>query len=256
MGKNKARHEMTEPILIDQLATEVWQLFVSDTENAEARIEDFLKERFSRLPEGERLKALEKLVAEFEGVAPPQPEALSVDNELMNRIASLILGKQVLPSELSSDELGRRLAESLNTIFDSLNRLTGVINKTLMSGAEPGAYPDKTIRQVIGSHLEGGAPAQSLESHLGRISHAFLTVQQAFKETARSQVERILDEISPDRIVAETANNWKFGPFRKAQGYAVYVEKYERIRRWFESGRFMEEFLREFEKKCQQLEGK
>ncbi len=245
---------MTEPILIDQLATEVWQLFVSDTQNAEARIEDFLKDRFSELPEGDRLKVLEKLVAEFEGVAPPQPEALSVDNELMNQIASLLLGKQVLPSELSSEELGRRLAESLNTIFDSLNRLTAVINKTLMSGAEPGAGPDRTIRQVIGSHLEGGAPAQSLESHLGRISHAFLTVQRAFKETARSQVERILDEIKPERINAESGNKLKFSPFRKAEAYAIYVEKYDRIRRWFESGRFMEEFLREFEKKCQRLE--
>jgi len=247
---------MTDPILIDQLATEVWQLFVSDTENAEARLEGFLKDRFRHLPEGERLKVLEKLVAEFEGVALPQPEALSVDNDLMNQIASLLLGKQVLPSELSSDELGRRLAESLNTIFDSLNRLTGVINKTLMSGAQPGAPPDKTIRQVIGSHLEGGAPSQSLESHLGRISHAFLTVQRAFKETARNQVERILDEINPERIYAESVNKLKFGPFRKAACYAIYVEKYERIHRWFESGRFMEEFLREFEKKCQQLEGK
>ena len=239
---------MHDPILIDQLASEVWRVHMADTQNSEAAIEAFLENRFRHLPEGERLKMLEKLVAEFGGTGPDHPPGIQVDEDLMVQISSLLLGRQVLQSELSSEELARRLGDSLNTIFDGLNHLIGIINKTF--GGAPDN--DKTIRQVIGSQLSGTASSAPLEIHLGQINKAFLTVQHAFKETALHQVRRMLDEISPEQIASKSRGGLKIGPFRKAACFEMYTETFERINRWIESGGFMEGFLREFEKRCQE----
>lgn len=241
---------MAEPILIDQLASEVWRLYTSGDANAEADIEAFLKNKFSHLTDSERLKVLEKLVVEFEGAAQQQrPAAMRLDRDLMVQISALLLGKQVFRSNLSPEELAERLSDSLNTIFNSLNHLIGVINKTLGGGSDN----DKTIRQVIGSQLEEAASSTPLEAHLGQINKAFLTVQRSFKETALNQTLRILGEIDPEQIARESRPGWKIGPFRKADCFESYTEKFERIKRWIDSGSFMEGFLREFEKKCQDL---
>ena len=244
---------MTDPILIDQLATEVWQLYTSDTENAEATIELYLKRKFSHLSNDEKLKMLERLASEFEGISGQKTVELELDDELVTQIASLLLGEQASQYTLSTEQLADRISDSLNTIFDALNHLIGVINKTLWGNPND----DKTIRQVIGSHLSGGASSNSLEAHLNQIGNAFLTVQRAFKETARSQVARILDEMNPDNVARECAGGViKFGVFRRAACYDVYEEKFRRIKRWFDSDQFMEDFLREFEKKCQALDEK
>jgi len=240
---------MTDLILIDQLATEVWELYMSAPENAEAGIEAYLANKFSHLPDTEKLKILEKLVDEFEGVAVNQPPALQLDEDLMGQISSLLLGGQVMRPDISSEELARRLGESLNTIFDALNHLISIINRTLWGSPDD----DRTIRQVIGSHLSDGASSTSLETHLGQISNAFLMVQRAFKETARNQVARILDEIDPAKLAEASAGGIKLGVFRKAACYDTYRDKFKRVKRWFDSDKFMEDFLREFEKKCQDL---
>jgi hypothetical protein len=243
---------MAEPILLDQLATEVWDRYTSSAHNAERVIEDFLRERFRHLSTDEQLKLLDRLVAEFEGVPPPEPVVPALDEDLIAQISALLLGRSVERADLTSGELAGRLGEALNTLFDSLNRLTGLIHKTLRAGAEE----NRTIRQVIGSHLEGDAQSRSLEEHLGQVSRAFLTVQRAFKEAARSQLQQVLDEMDP-KVVREEAGGavFRIGPFAKAEYYSVYRDKFERIRRWFDSGRFMEDYLREFEKNCQKFVG-
>lgn len=241
---------MSDPILIDQLATEVWNVYTSDPENAETGIEAFLKKRFSRLPDKDKLNILEKLLIEFEGVEEQKAVGMQMDDDLMAQIASLLLGQQVSRRDLSSEQLAKRLGDSLNTIFDTLNHLIGIINNTLWGKPDD----DKTIRQVIGSQLSDAASSKSLETHLGQISKAFLTVQQSFKETARDQIAGILNEIDPEQIVQEAGGRgFKFGPFRRADCYEIYKEKFERIKRWFDSDRFMEDFLRGFEKKCQNI---
>ncbi len=240
---------MSDPILIDQLATEVWNVYTSDPENAETGIEAFLKEKFSRLPDNDKLNILEKLLIEFEGVEEQKAVDMPLDDDLIAQISSLLLGQQVSRRDLSSEQLAKRLGDSLNTIFDTLNHLIGIINKTLWGKPDD----DKTIRQVIGSQLSDAASSKSLETHLGQISKAFLIVQQSFQETARDQVAHMLNEIDPEGIIQESGRGFKFGPFRRADCYEIYKEKFERIKRWFDSGRFMEDFLREFEKKCQDI---
>ena len=172
------------------------------------------------------------------------------DAEVLTRIFGLLLGRKVHPEDLSSAELLERLAHSLNTIFDTLNELINVINTTFSAGTRK---EEQTIRQFIGYHLEGEDQTRSLEDYLGQIGKAFLTTQEAFKKAARMKVAQILQTLDPDKIATERSGGLKIGPLRKAEDFDILKEKIEKIRRWFDSGRFMEDFLREFERNCESL---
>jgi len=130
-----------------------------------------------------------------------------------------------------------------------LNRLIGIINTTF-SGESQG---EQTIRQYIGGHLEGDDQTEALEVYLGRINEAFLITQEAFKQAANAKVGQILQSLDVDNLPPERSGGLKFGPLRKAEQFEYVKEKIERIRRWFDSGRFMEDYLREFEKNCRSL---
>jgi len=240
---------MTDPILIDQLTHEIRGVYGLGADNAEERIEQVLERNLKGLSGTERLNVLETLVSEFASTSHNAKHDLSLDKSVMSSIFSLLLGRDVPPAELSSTEILQRLAESLNTIFDSLNRLIQVINRTLHGEDSE----DQMIRTIIGFQLEGETQKKSLESYIGQINNAFLTVQRAFKEAAQMQVGQILKEIDPDQISTQGGGGLKIGPLRKAEFYEIYEEKFRTIKKWFESGRFMEDFLREFEKNCQDL---
>ena len=130
-----------------------------------------------------------------------------------------------------------------------MNQLVGVINRTFL-----GRQNDlETIRQVIGFHLEGEGHSGSLESYLGQIGKAFLAAQQAFKLSAEKKLQEILAEMDPERISGSVEGTFKFGRSRKADSFELYAEKYKALKNWVESGRFMEELMREFEKNSQKL---
>ena len=239
---------MTSQVPLRQLADEIREIYESDRLQAEPLIEAYLDKRLNGFTASERLVLLKRLGAEF---APgssisADPEK---DKDVLSRLFSLLLGKKASRADLSSAELLERLAESLNTIFDTLNELVSVINATLV-GQGTG---EETIRQVIGFHLEGEGQATSLETYLGQIKKAFLIAHQAFKKAAHTKVSEILVELDPERIAATCGGGLKFGPLRKAECFEIYEEKFRMCKKWFESGRFMEEFLREFEKNAKRL---
>ena len=240
---------MTDPMSINRLANEIRNVYISDKDHSEKEIEKFLTRRFKDLSGPESFSVLNKLITKFDTTRQNGIDDLCIDSQIMSRIFSFLLGRDVPRTDLSSTELMERLAESLKTIFDSLNQLIDVINRTL-TGETSG---DQTIRQVIGFHLEGDGQGKSLESYIGQINKAFLTVQRSFKKTAQIKLGQILEEFDPDRICAQAGGGLKIGPLRKAEYYEIYEETFRKIKKWFESGRFMEEFLREFEKNCQNL---
>ncbi len=212
-------------------------------------VERFLEQEFAGVDAEDRLGAIKDLMREFEKKDAPDTEEFYVDQTVLTRMFSFLLGKNVKADEMSSSELLTRLADSLNTVFDSLNQLVGVIN-TAFLGTQNGL---ETIRQVIGFRLEGDDRASSLESYLGQISKAFLTAQQAFKLAADKKVREILAEIDPDRMSESVEGTFKFGRSRKADSFEIYTEKYKALKQYVDSGRFMEELMREFEKDSQKL---
>ncbi len=240
---------MTDQIPFDYLIDEIKRIYRSGAPEAGSEIETFLEKSLGELTSDKRLTFLDRLIAGFGSTNSSKDGVVGSEDEVLSRVFSLLLGRKVSKADLSSSQLLERLAESLNTIFDSLNQLVGVINSTL-SGQSTG---EETIRYVIGVHLEGEDQTKSLEGYLGQIKEAFLITQEAFKKAAYGKVEQILSELDPKVISEAGSGGFKFGALRKAEFFDTYEERYNKIRKWFESGRFIEELSREFEKKSQQL---
>ena len=241
---------MTADTLATELAEQIRGLYAEHPDQAEERIEALLKNRLAMQGTVEGEVALRQMIQLFRKT--PQ-NAASVDSQIMTRMFSLLLGRKVEPDDLSSAALLERLAESLNTIFNALNQLISVINISFSGGSQRG---DQTIRQFIGFHLEGEDQTKSLEDYLGQINQAFLMTHEAFKKAAQSRVRQILHALDPANIAAERSSGLKLGPLRKAEDFDILKAKIERIQKWFDSGRFMEDFLREFESNCQQFNRK
>jgi len=234
---------------IEILADGIRRVYFSHPSQARDLVEGFLEGELAGMNPDDKLGVLKKLMREFGKKNVPDTEEIGVDQTILTRIFSFLLGKKVTTEDMSSSEMLNRLADSLNTIFDSLNQLVGVINTTFL-GQQNGL---ETIRQVIGFRLEGEDRSSSLESYLGQISKAFLTAQKAFKVAAETKIIEILDEMSPERLKGAVDGTFKFGRFRKAESFDLYAERYKALQKWIESGRFMEELMREFEKNSQKL---
>lgn len=240
---------MAEHSNLDKLADEIRQIYISDRMQAENLVEQFLENTLGDTSPDDKLEVIDKLTGKFKVDGTLPLEELNLDQEVVTQIFSFLLGRTASQAELSSGELLQRLADSLNTIFDMLNQLVSVINMAFL-GQRQGA---ETIRQVIGFHLENDDHSRSLESYLGQITKAFLTAQQAFKYAAEKKMKEILMELEPDRIAASARGGIKLGSRRKAKHFELYAQKYKVFKKWVDSGRYIEELLREFENNCQQI---
>lgn len=230
------------------IAAEIRRLYKTDRSRAESLIENYLDQALEKYPARERLHFLEKIAHCF---TPSSPEKHEVGDEPedFSALFSLLLGKNVPVNGLSSDEILEKLALSLNTVFDTINRIIGLIQKTLL-GKE--AELD-TIRHIIGNEIRKGGDTGSLQNYLDQIRESFLIAHMSFQKSAAHQFSQILNELDPDQITASAKGGLKVGPFLKAESFAMYREKYRHLKNWYESGRFSEELLREFEKNCEKL---
>ena len=236
---------MNNPILIEELASDIKDLYHSDVSQAGTLIEGYLGQCLEGLSPSERLELLDKLAHEFKPAIPQQPSGPGPD--IVTKLFSLFLGKEVSDIDLSSAEFLERLAGSLNTVFDSLNELIGIIHGTLF-----GKQAElETIRQIIGTNLHDEGEHSSLETYLAQIKEAFLVSHQAFKKSAQTKVNEILLELDPQRLEECEPGRLKLGPLRKANLFEIYQQKFERVQKWYESGRFEEELLRDFERTCE-----
>ena len=240
---------MTIQLSIAQLANDIREIHASDRLQAEALVETYLEKQMHELSGRERTRLLKELAFVFNRADSDTSSGTNLREEVFSQLFSLLLGRKDSQVDLSSPELLERLAESLNTIFDTLNKLVSVINDSLF-GEHAG---EETIRKVLCFELEREKESKSLESYLGQISKAFLIAQQAFKKAAYTRVREILLEMDPCRIASVSGGGLRLGPLRKAESFEIYEERYNKVKKWFESGRFMEELLREFENNCQEL---
>ncbi len=236
---------METQTLAARLADEVRGLYEKDPEHGARNIEALINSRLSDQSPEVRSTVVREMIKHFK---PPASETECTDIAVITRMFGLFLGRTVEPEDLTSTELLNRMAESLNTIFDSLNQLVNVINRSFSSNEENG---EQTIRQFIGFHLEGDDQTKPLEEYLGQINKAFLTSHEAFKKAAHTKLAQVLKSLGPKEIAKERGSGLKIGPLRKAEDYDILQDKIARIQKWFDSGRFMEDFLREFENNCQ-----
>ncbi len=241
---------MADRIQYEKLTARIRKIFQEHGEQSAIPVEDYLQTELASFEVPDKIKVLERLIQGFDISEPDAspPQAIPIDDHVLARVIKLLLGRDISQTDFNSSELLESLADSINTVFESLNQLISVINTTLVGNQDS----DQTIRQVIGYHLEGSPNTRSLESYIGQIGNAFFQSQEASKKAAHTKVMEILEELSPEKIKKEAGVS-KLAPLRKSRYYEVYEEKFEKFENWFESGRFMESFLREFEKNCQKL---
>jgi hypothetical protein len=236
---------MNDPISITQLADEIRQIYLSGNGQPQANIEAFVDSALGDKSAADKIEVLQEIVAEFDREATKTHRDADMSEEILSRIFSLVLGGNVRPKDLSSEELLERLANSLNTIFDTLNHLVKLINLTLHGNQQS----QETIRHVIGYQVEGTDSRQSLETYLGQISNAFLVAHRAFQKATEKLIGRVLDELDPSQLSKNEKAGFKFRTQRKAELFETYELKYKRCRQWYSSDRFQKDILREFEKR-------
>jgi hypothetical protein len=243
---------MTEPISIQNFVEDIRAIYKTDPSRAEVLIEAYLAQRLRETFSTERLACLEKVAEQFQkkDTASKEGPYASIEREGVIRLFSLLLGKKISVKDISTGELLEKMASSLETVFNSLNQIVGLIHTTLLG--EKAEF--ETIRHIIDSQLEGEEEAESLQNYLDQIQKAFLIAHRGFQEAAQTKVGQILLELGPDQIEAAAGGGGlKFGPLRRAELFEVYKGKFNVFKGWFESGRFTEELLREFEKNCQRI---
>ena len=239
-------------ISIESLSGEIREIYRVDGPRAERSIENFLRDRLRGHPLGERMSVVRRLAREFEETPPEARQAIGLDQKEFSLFFSLLLGRSFSTADLSSAEVVERLARSLNTVFDSLNKTIAVINSNLLG--RKGEL--ETIRHIIGSDLEAAGGGQSLQIYIDQIQEAFVVAHRGFQQAALAEVEKILTALDPARLASAEEGFFKFGPFRRAEHFEIYREKYQSVREWFDSGRFKEDLLREFENFCGKEYGK
>jgi hypothetical protein len=243
-------------ITLQDAAAEIKKIYKANPSMSASSIEAYIEEHLKQDSAEGRLSFVSELAQLFEA-APSTPKSPVVKSETgdfseqkeYSHLFTLLFGKNITKFDLSSEEHLEKLAKSLNTIFDSLNQIMGVIHSTLLG--EKSEF--ETIRHIIGSGVESHDNTDSLQNYLDQIQRAFLIAHRAYQEAAKKKMRLILGEISPDKISESAGGGLKFGPLKKAEMFENYTEKHELCKRWLESGRLMEEMMREFEKICQKL---
>jgi hypothetical protein len=231
---------MTTAQEVKEIAGTLRGIYARNPDQGEQAIANYLEDRLGGLDPDERLQVLGRLEELFPLSAPIAPEGKA------ESLISLLLGTSVSGQDIDSPETLRRLGESLSVIFTALNDLIFMINSSL--GGAPGG--DETIRHIIGSSLAGEGRLQSIEEYLSQIRRAFLVAQQASKEAARTIAGQIIQELDPKNMES-SGRGFRIGPLKKAEAFDSFEEKYQRVAKWFESERFLTDFLRQFEKSCQ-----
>jgi len=246
-GRKSKMNDSQVPI--DGTVIEIRAITQSKPGDTEGMVEKYLEEKLQGVRATEKLAFLEKLIQQFKGFGLEMKTSSGFEPEELSRLFFLLLGKRISVSDLPPEELLRKLAQSLNTVFDTVNKIISDIQTALLGQRAQ----LETIRLIIGSQLEGDEGSNPLQSYLDQIRQAFLVAHTAFQQATHTKVGQILAELDPEKLERSTDTGLKFGPFRKAELFEMMKDKLNAYKMSFVNGGIDQEFLREFEKVCQKL---
>lgn len=209
-------------------------------------IEMYLEKLLETLPGPEKQHVLQNITEEFVDSGGTQPILRTDAGNQLLRFISLLLGQPVDAGAMADKKMQEKLHASLNTIFDALNDLLQAINSTLNRG---NGF-DETIRHVLRKQLVEPGDDKPLELYIDQIRKSFFTSYESFKEAHLLIMNKVLEELNPEKSSSKCAGSLKFGALRKAEAFDHYTQLYDSLRNWHESGRGLEEYLRTFEKQC------
>ena len=233
----------------DILTCGIRTTYEQNPDNAQDAIEKYLLKELHYVNFTDRQQVINDLITRFTCNHHSSETIPNVDDDQLLRFFSLLLGHPVDKGELEAEIIQQRLTQALTTIFETLNQLIRTINLTLLEDGQS----QETIRFLIGEQLDGSRDITTLEEHLDQIKTAFVTSHRAFKRSVQITVEKILDELDPDSFQETGHSGFKIGLLRKADSFDRYSKSFQDCRKWFDSGRCMQDFLRTFEKQCTEI---
>ncbi len=233
----------------ERLAVEVSELHAAAPHRAKGRIEALLRRELHNLEPDEQLAWLRTIRAALDAPSDSQQRQSDDNPEVLGRLVKLLLGGRLTPESLSSPKVLDQLSDSLNRLFDTLNELTQTVEQNLKGKAQESA----TIRTIIASEMSGAGEVQPLPEYLDQIKEAFLIAHKGFQESSSEVMREVLGALSPEKLASKAGGGLKFGALKKAELFELYKEQFENVTMWFETGRFRDHLLREFEKSCRRL---
>ena len=240
---------MASDISLYRLTAEIRNIYQADRDNGADRMEKYLEAALADCSPARRSVFLTELISVFSQDSQASVPIVETQSEAFNKLITLLLGKEILQKNLSLEEMIEQLACALNTVFDSVNKLVGGMNATLM-GSTSG---EETIRMVISAGMDKDQGIQALEKFLDQIGDFFAIAMQAYKKSAKTKIDEILQELNPENLAKSTDLSLKFSLMRKAHLYDCFHDKYQTLQNWQRSGLLLEAFMKEFEKNCQNL---
>ncbi len=233
----------------ENLAARVREIFQSSPDQPRGRIESFLAQELGDLDSQSRLEVVKAVRLKLASPRPAPESSAVGDQDVLSRLMSLLLGSRISDESLSSPDVLAQLGKSLNVLFDTLNELIQTVEENLKGRPDTSA----TIRTVIASEVSGAETSRPLHEHLNQIKEAFLVAHKSFLESGSGVMREVLDALSPEKLETKVGGGLKFGALRKAQLFELYKAQYENIVMWFETGRFRDYLVREFEKNCERF---
>lgn len=232
-------------VSMTMLADELRDLYDAEPAAAREQIERLLANRFEGVPVQERLNEIRRLKDCFSGPKGSSNSSVNGDpGEELKTFISLLLGQRVEPQDLDDRQLQEQLCRSLNSIFDSLNRLLQAMRTTF--NLKDSRF-EETIRHVLREQLVEKDPTGSLEDYIDQIRVSFFKSFDCSKAAYGTIMEKLLSEIHPEKLLSEAGGGIKLGPLKKAEAFDRYKNVYDSLHKWHESGRGLEEYLRAFE---------
>ncbi len=228
------------------LVSTIRTLYRQNPAEAVTTITKYLQQELSSNSKQEQQQILANIQSAFTADNTQHLQAKQVANDQFLHFCSLLLGKQIEKERIHEEQLQQQLNRALTAIFETLNHLIRTINLTLYNNSSS----QETIRYLIGEQLDGSGDTSSLETHLLQIHTAFATSHKAFRRTMQKTVEKILEELSPEKLSAKRTSHASFNPLKKMDDFKQYRKTYADCREWYDSGRCVEEFLRTFEREC------
>ncbi len=231
---------------IVQISEEIRTIHRQEGDTSYVNIEAYLEKLLGTFPGPERLEVLQTISQQFAASTPPQPLLSTNTEDQLLRFISLLLGQQVDAGKVVDKQLQEKLCTSLGVIFDGLNDLLQAINGTLNRDNQF----DETIRHVLRKQLDEIHDEKPLEAYIDQIRISFFASYESFKEAHLFIINKVLEELSPEKSINKSGGSFKFGALRKAEAFDRYTQLYDTLKAWHESGRGLEEYLRTFEKQC------
>lgn len=231
---------------IDQISEEIREIYRQEGDAGYANIEAYLEKQLGTFPGLERLEVLQTISQQFTAGKGSQPLLSANTEDQLLRFISLLLGRQIDADKVADEQLQEKLCTSLGVIFDGLNDLLQAINGTLNRDIQF----DETIRHVLHNQLGETGDEKSLEAYIDQIRESFFASYESFKEAHQLIIDKVLEELSPEKSINKSGGSFKFGTLRKAEAFDRYTQLYDSLHGWHESGRGLEEYLRAFERQC------